>query len=288
MASINWNSHGQALQNHLSLLLHFSKLVHDILPTAAQLNKMDRGKRECPCCSHKKENREHIIRCPHPAWNKWRHELLTAIHNTCITRFTYTPLRGLLEDTMRAWMYFDESTAPIFQVQEFQYAQELRLLIRQQNNIGWSQLFQGRFSTEWSRLQGDHYYRTRAERPGQNHKFTGDGWQICIITLLWKHWRVLWKQRNNDVHGHDASASVQAEKRDVKRQLEQIYKARSQLEPSVQSLLHRDIHQHLQQPSWVVKNWLNINTPLFQTSIRRARKNATRGMRSIRTYFGAG
>jgi hypothetical protein len=105
---------------------------------------------------------------------------------------------------------------------------------------------------------------------------------------LWKHWRVLWKQRNNDVHGHDASASVQAEKRDVKRQLEQIYKARSQLEPSVQSLLHRDIHQHLQQPSWVVKNWLNINTPLFQTSIRRARKNATRGMRSIRTYFGAG
>jgi hypothetical protein len=126
MASINWNSHGQALQNHLYLRLHFSKLVHDILPTTAHLHKMDRGKRERLCCSHKKENQEHIIRCPHPARNKWRHELITtAIHNTCITRFTSTPLRVLLEDTMRAWMYFDDSKTPVFQVQASQYPQEM-------------------------------------------------------------------------------------------------------------------------------------------------------------------
>ncbi len=111
-------------------------------------------------------------------------------------------------------------------------------LIWQQNKIGWGQLFQGQLSTEWSWLQGDHYYCTRAERPGQNHKFTGDGWQVCIITLLWKHWRVLLKQRN----GHDAAASARAEKRIVIRQLEQIYNTRSHMEPSVQSLLHQNIH----------------------------------------------
>lgn len=234
------------------------------------------------------ENRDHIIRCPHPTRNKWRHKLLTAINENCIADFTYPPLRILLEETLRAWMYFNEATGEEFTIQDCLYPQELRLLIRQRNNIGWRQLFQGRFSVEWSRLQSDYYFRTRDERPGQNHKFAGDGWQVRIITLLWKHWRELWKQRNQDVHGHDAASIAQAEQREVKQRLEQIYSLRMHMEPSAQSLLCRDIHQHLQQPAWVVKNWLNINTPVIQASIRRAKQQAIRGVRSIRTYFGTG
>jgi hypothetical protein len=199
--AIFWTSHGTALQNHFPLRLHFSKLVHDILPTTAHVNKMDKGKRQCPTCSHTLENRDHIIRCPHPTRNKWRHALLTALHESCLTLFTYNPLRELLEDSTRVWMYDDAPVGQAFIVNEFRYPIEMRLLIRQQNNIGWCQLFHGRFSTEWSRLQGDYYYRTRDDRPGQNYKFTGDGWQVSIITFLWKQWRVLWKQRNQDVHG---------------------------------------------------------------------------------------
>ena len=36
--SINWTSHGTALRNHFRLRQHFSKQVHDILPTSAHLN----------------------------------------------------------------------------------------------------------------------------------------------------------------------------------------------------------------------------------------------------------
>jgi hypothetical protein len=141
---------------------------------------------------------------------------------------------------------------------------------------------------EWSRLQGDYYYRTRAARPGQDHKFTGNSWQVKIITLLRKHWRELWLLRNQDVHGHDAATKELAEKKEVRRRLEQIYDKRFHMEPSAQALLCHDIQQHLRQPNWVLKNWLTINTPIFKDSIRRAKTRATRGVRSIRTYFGAG
>ncbi len=42
--SINWRAHGQVMQNHITHRIHFSKLIHDILPTAGYLNKMDKGK----------------------------------------------------------------------------------------------------------------------------------------------------------------------------------------------------------------------------------------------------
>jgi exonuclease III len=285
--SINWLTHGNALRNHISQRLHFSKMVHDILPTASQLNKMDRGKRCCPCCFHPHEDRDHIIRCPHPTRNKWRHALLTAIYDSCIPQHTYAPLLALLIDALRAWMSHN-NTDPEFTVSHRHYPQALHLLIQQQNHIGWRQLFHGRFSGEWSRLQGDHYYRIQDERPGNNHKYTGDGWQVKLITLLWKHWRSLWKQRNQDVFGHDAATVALAEKKEVRRRLDQIYDQRYYMEPSTQALLCKDIQQHLQQPTWVIKNWLTINSPVIQASIKHARTHATRGVRSIRTYFGAG
>jgi hypothetical protein len=184
-------------------------------------------------------------------------------------------------------MYHEQPTT-VYTVSCQHHSPELHLLIRQQNQIGWRQLFHGRFSAEWSRLQSDYYYRTRDERPGQIHKFTGTGWQVKIITALWKHWRTLWKQRNQDVFGHDAATIALAETKEVKRRLVQIYDQRAHMEPSAQSLLCADIEAHFQQPTWVVKNWLLLNTSVFQASIIRARTNATRGVRSIRSYFGTG
>ena len=91
-ASVNWKAHGKALRNHITLRLHFSKLVHDILPTASHLKKMDKGRRSCTCCSHPKETQDHIICCPHRSRNKWRHAFLTDIHTSVgIAQFTYPP-----------------------------------------------------------------------------------------------------------------------------------------------------------------------------------------------------
>ena len=96
---------------------------------------------------------------------------------------------------------------------------------------------------------------------------------------------MLWKLRNEDVHGKDAASRAMAETQEVSRNLTAIYDQRNHMEPSAQSLLFPDIRHHLEQPPWVIQNWIRINGPVFKTSLRNVKAKAIQNVRSIRTYF---
>jgi hypothetical protein len=53
----------------------------------------------------------------------------------------------------------------------------------------------------------------------------------------------------------------------------------------VQELLGRDIQEQLQRPTWVTRNWLTVNIPVFRASMQRTKNKAIAGVRSIRSYF---
>jgi hypothetical protein len=57
MRFVNWEAHGKALAKVSAKQVHFSKLVHDCLPTHSQLNKYDGGSRKCPRCNEINEDR---------------------------------------------------------------------------------------------------------------------------------------------------------------------------------------------------------------------------------------
>ena len=134
----------------------------------------------------------------------------------CTTHFTYPPLLNLLQDALRGWMYHVNPDIEYILPHQ-QYPHELHLLIRQQNKISWQQLFKGGFSGEWSRIQSENYYRSSDNRPGTQVTFTGNGWQVKTIKTLRTHWRTLWKQRNQDVFGHNAATIALAEKKEAIR-----------------------------------------------------------------------
>ena len=279
--SINWQAHGSALRKQIPRRIHFVKYVHDILPTHSQQNKLDKGKRTCPCCPSKHEDRDHILRCPSTERNRWRHKLLAALSEVCSTHHTYEPLKQLLIDSVRQWLYPGQD---MNQVQHCaQYPAELHPLIRFQTSIGWRQLFNGRFCKQWGDIQSAHLYRIRHHLPDKHN--TGQKWQVAIITVIWENWYNLWKMRNADVHGRDSASRVLAEKREVARRLAMIYDQRNHMEPSVQELLYSDIQTHLKQPTWVIQNWLAIQGPGFMTSIRAVTAKAIQNVRSIRSYF---
>jgi hypothetical protein len=48
-----------------------------------------------------------------------------------------------------------------------------------QNNIVWHQVFLGRFSTDWSHIQDDHYANMINTKEGKQR--TGQRWQQAII-----------------------------------------------------------------------------------------------------------
>jgi hypothetical protein len=282
---VNWDSHGAALSTHIKTRLHYSKLVHDILPTSAYLNRQDKGKRLCPCCSHPKETRDHVLRCPALSRNRWRHSFLTSLGQFCDAQHTAPSLKHLLLDTCRSWLY--HNTDEVYNPNPMHHPASLRSLILQQTEIGWRQLFNGRFCVQWSRIQDAYLYRTQAARPGSSAKLTGDRWQTKLILFFWEQWRVVWKLRNESLHGKDTAARAVAEANEVKRRLKDIYDLRGHMEPSVQELLCQDIHHHLAKPTWATTNWLHIHVPLFQASVRRVKARAIQGVRNIRMYFGS-
>ena len=117
-------------------------------------------------------------------------------------------------------------------------------------------------------------------------KKPGLTWQTGLINKIWDKRYKLWKMRNEDVHGKDMTSKALAEKREDKRQLEEIYEMKNHIEPSAQALLCADIQTHLEQPTWAIQNWLAMyGGSYFAASAKRVKKFAIRGVPSIRNYF---
>ncbi len=155
-----------------------------------------------------------------------------------------------------------------------------------QTKLGWRQLFNGRFCLQWSNLQGEHLYHIHHQLSVKNK--TGHNWQVAIITAFWEQWYDLWKLRNDDVHGYDASSRAIAEKREVARGLSRIYDQRNHMEPSLQALLYPDVETHMEQSSMgAIKSWMQIRGPGFAESITQVSKKAIQNVRSIRSYFAS-
>ena len=213
VSSINWQAHGSALGKQISHRIHFVKLVHHIFPTHRQQNRMDMGHRTCPCCHSLQEDRDHILQCPSDTRNKWRHTFLDKVLEACATNGTYAPLQQLLLGALRQWL--NPSQQSIDHLPFAPYHVELHPLIRAQKCIGWRQLFNGRFCQQWEDIQNNFLYQHRQHLPTKQS--SGKKWQVAMITVIWEQWYVLWKLRNNDVHGKDVAVQAIADKREGSR-----------------------------------------------------------------------
>jgi hypothetical protein len=92
--------------------------------------------------------------------------------------------------------------------------------------------------------------------------------------------------RNTMVHGKNQVARQEAQRRITEADLRSVYDNREKLEPDLQRLLFRDVQDHIERhPTCVTRNWLQTNAPILQESLRRAKRQALKGVRSIRSYF---
>ena len=80
-------------------------------------------------------------------------------------------------------------------------------------------------------------------------------WQTNLIRFVWERWYTLWKQRNQEVHGHDARTRREAVRREVCWKLTDIYSNRIMYEENVQTLLLQNVEDHERQTVKVTENW---------------------------------
>ena len=111
-------------------------------------------------------------------------------------------------------------------------------------------MINGRFGTEWSRIQDDYYARKRRKR-GTKDRRSGSKWQVLAILFVWKQWLDLWKiRKNEEIHGRDNTTKTASNTREIEHELRIVYDNRNHFEPRVQELLLRDLQDHLQRPEW--------------------------------------
>lgn len=285
MKNVNWTAHGASLRQKIKRKTHYTKLVHGILPTCKNIHRGDLLRNKCPLCHTAVEDWSHILKCPHESRATWRAQAVTAVAEKCDSLRTRPLLKRVLSDALTGWLQHDTDDYILdFRI----YPSDVHRLIKQQNALGWQQLFLGRFSNEWSDLQDTFYAQKAAENAHTKKKTTkqtGHRWQVAMIGLLWEQWWVVWESRNKDLHGADERSRAQAETRELQRKLRELYDLKAQLSTAVQDLMYEEVTEHYDRPNWVNKNWIAIHEPVIKADLKRVATRIRAGTRSIRKFL---
>jgi hypothetical protein len=275
MQFIDWRVHELAIGRLIHQRVHLTKLIHDILPTNDNVSRWKKHRSaKCPSCPHPEEDRDHVLRCPHPARRAWRQTFLVTLRKKCDKLQTRPHLQDILITALDAW-FADEP--PNFT----RFPPLYTALIYQQTQIGWRQLFNGRFSTEWSRLQDEYL----TDQNLKTKKITGQIWATQLLLSIWEGWANLWTIRNEVIHGHDKASRQRIQRLEVESDIRAIYDERDHLLPADQDYLFDDVDAHLTHSTTTLRNWFSTYGSLFSDSISKAKRRATLGVRSIRSFF---
>ena len=192
----------------------------------------------------------------------------------CETLDTRPYLQEILISSLDCWMRqipFDHSGFP----------EEYQLLCREQGKIGWRQLFNGRLSNEWARLQDNHLHITNQHQGKED----GNLWSVSISCKIWSSWYEIWEIRNKDVHGHDEIAQNQIMRRSALLHLQEIYDMRDQMLPCDRDILMESCEVHSTKPTRTIQNWIHTYRSTAIHSVNKAFRRAISGVKSIRDYF---
>ena len=81
------------------------------------------------------------------------------------------------------------------------FPDDMQLINKQQESIGWRHIFNERFGLAWSIHQ--EWYYSRLEETTRTKVMTRQRWQTNLIKLIWNQWLLFWSLRNQDVNGAD-------------------------------------------------------------------------------------
>ena len=280
MATINLTAHQQALSRMSARHTQLVKLCHDIMPTAKITHRYNPlHSAACHLCKTENEDLTHLLRCNHPERKPWQHKLFTALRASCERLNTRSYLVDILIDGLASW--FNVNT-----IDKAAYPATFHHLIDEQTQLGWRQLFQGRMSSEWARLQDVYLRRIHSTA---NSK-TGLLWTSTIITTLWKEFFTMWETRNTAVHGKDSESRHTARIHRATIELKHLHQKQPDVLATDRDLFIGDSPDAIDQ--WVlthtathIENWLRVWKPVIIDSAKAATAFALASVRPLREYF---
>jgi hypothetical protein len=142
----------------------------------------------CPCCDHEREDKIHLLTCPHPdSYETWQQSLL-GLEAWMIDTDTDVTIREcilLCLETRDPTQTFTTYSNP----RSFQAAQA-------QDRIGWMNTTEGKLSHQWRQLQAEHYKSIDSPR-------SVGKWAAGLVTNLLGITHSQWLHRCAVLHERD-------------------------------------------------------------------------------------
>jgi hypothetical protein len=285
MSLFHWTALGRATRQMPSRMIQILKLLHNLLPTAALVHRYDpKLPTSCMLCRHDHEDRDHILQYPHRFRHLWRHRLFAAIRNTGDQQRSRPALVALLIEGLDNW--FRQSTVNPALIDECFHP-----LLKEQDHLGWRQIFNGQWSHKWAYLQ-DQYL---LDIGNKDLKYTGASWLTAMLTTVWRQFFVVWSERNNTVHGNTHATRQQADLHQIiTREIHQWLYCRDQLlqsgrmdilEAKFGPTIETSDAQINNDPPHVSLNCLRMYSPILHDGIKLATATAIQGVRRMNKYF---
>ena len=124
---------------------------------------------------------DHIFRCSVSSRQEWKAKWWEMVEVFHAEHGTHPLLRHVFREAVLQWF---NPGLPV-EVSSIVFPREVRLLIQQQNAIGWPQIFRGRFTSKWQKIQNVYYLRHEQKSA---FKRTGEMWQKTFILVIWDTW----------------------------------------------------------------------------------------------------
>jgi hypothetical protein len=231
------------------------------------------------CTCGELEDHNPLVRCSHPPCPKWQNTLFKHLREVHESPSTNPYLVDILIDGLQAWLTqspFDTA----------RYPECYQQLIQEQTAIGWRHMFNGHMTNQW-RIRQDNYIRQQKIR---TLRHTGASWTLPTLTMLWTDFFVLWKARNEAIHGHDSSSQNQARYCRLHTEMEQLHSKCAHVLAVDSDIFIGDTPADLETFLTVstashIQNWLHVWRPLIQSSVKSARDMSIQGIQTLTNYF---
>jgi hypothetical protein len=144
-----------------------------------------------------------------------------------------------------------------------------------QEHIGWRQVFSGKLSQNWLRLQGDVTLKDGKVRDDYI-------WGASIVEILLSKIIDLWKLRNDKVHGITEEIQEKQRKHRLVDKVKHLNEQRNNARPSDMGLFHENIDQYVEDSTArTLANYISSHSKAIKNSVTKWTKQSEQGVRSI-------
>jgi hypothetical protein len=152
-------------------------------------------------------------------------------------------------------------------------------IIKQQQHIGWAQLWKGRWSQEWVRQYN------------QATKKEGEKWATTTIVQLWHILYTQWRTRCETLHDNSNDEKSpphhhrNTETYSLEPKIQAIYDQKPRLDHIDQTVLSQPIATILRLPHRMQNDWIKRTESFVKVGIKRAKQRIKHRTHSITNFF---